>query len=346
MFSKKINKEDSTAILSSLKALMKLGNSLSQALDLQIEIEDGVNKKILSLITKKRDKENKQLDDLFLTYGIINDSERLILSYGKDTKVSVDYILSIRELSSNFNKTMVNLLMFPVISVFVGLGIAKFLLPVMAKPVNDFIKIAELKKGVSLDDTLNIPSAFFYIHHPEIIDIVIIVVILFFVSIFTGYKFLEKNNPSALYKIIPLKAYDDIPFVFTLMRSLNKGGLDSYRIYDILHKAKINRGWKLLFLKLKKQTERNKPIYTVFSDFSFPRQISVIIKTSVVSKSFWDNFDDMIEYSKEVNINKNKEILKRYGGLSNIVGYGIIMYFIVGILLLMFSMQNLISAMQ
>jgi len=343
---RKISKEDSKIILKSLKALMRLGNSLFESLELQVEIEEGKNKKILEKLIIQIKKNKKNPEDMMLFYGLVNESEKLILEKSKDTKKSLDYIINIREISSNFNKTVYALLFFPLISWYIGLSIAKFLLPIMSAPVNDLIKIAEIKKGVSLEETMNIPPAFFYIHHPGSIDFIILLSTIIFILVYIAYKYFEKNNPSALYKIMPLKAYDDIPYIFILMRSLNVGGMDMYKITKILYGSKINKGWRYFFKKLNKTIEANKKIYSVFQEFGFPKQLSVIIKTSETSKSFWESFDDMISYAKEVNVNKNKEIRDKYSGLSKIIGYTIIVYFLVGILLLMFSMQNIITAIQ
>lgn len=344
-FFNKISKEDSLIILRSIRSLMRLGNSLFESLQLQVEIEEGKNKKILEKIVTLI-KRNKKTEVVLLQYGLIGESEKLILEKSNDTKKSIDYILTIRDISSNFNKTLNAVLFFPILSGFVGLGIAKFLLPVISAPIMELVEIARIKNGVSIEETLNIPPAFFYIHHPESIDLVILGYVAILVSFYLLYKFFEKNNPSVLYKIVPLKAYDDIPYVFTLMRSLNVGGMDIYNIATVLSKSKINKGWKLLFLKIKKKIEVNQKFYKVFQDFGFPKQLSVIIKTSENSKSFWENFDNMIEYAKEININKNKEIRDRYTGLAKMIGFTIIIYFLLGILLLMFSMQNIITAMQ
>lgn len=342
----KISKADSTVILRSLKALMKLGNSLFRSLELQIEIEDGKNKKILERIVGQIKNHNKATEDMMFKFGLINGSEKIILENSKDTKKAIIYIINIRELSTNFNKTMSSLLFFPIICIFIGLGIAKFLLPLISAPVNDLVQIAQIKKGIELQETLGIPTWFFYIHYPESIDYIIISVALFITLFFISYKYLEINNPSVIYKIAYLKAYDDIPYIFTLMRSLNVGGKDIYSIVNILYKSKINKGWKILFLRIKKRIEDNKMIYTVFQEFGFPKQLSVIIKTSESSKSFWENFDDMIEYTKDVNVDKNKEIRDKYAGVSKMIGYTIILYFLLGIFLLMYSMQNIVTAIK
>jgi len=348
MFSiqRKISKEDSKIMLKSLKSLMKLGNSLFESLELQMEIEEGKNKKVLEKLLTQIKSNKKSPEDMMLFYGLVSESEKLILQKSKDTKESINYIINIRELSSNFNKTIKALAFFPLLSWYIGLSIAKFLLPVMMTPVNDLIKIVKVKKGVSLEETMNIPPAFFYINHPESINYMIVISTAFFILIYIIYKYLEKNNPSFLYKMMSLKAYDDIPYIFMLMRSLNVGGMDIYSITKVLYASQINKGWKYFFKKLNSTIEANKKIHSVFREFGFPKQLSVIIKTSENSKAFWDNFDDMISYSREVNVNKNKEIVVKYAGLCKIVGYAFIVYFLVGILLLMFSMQNIVTSIQ
>jgi len=333
-------------MIKSIRALMALGNSLFEAVKLQEEIEVGKNAKILHTIVFLIEKRNQSIEKLFLQYNIINNSEYLILSNSKDTKEALENIIKIRSVSKNFNKTVITLIMFPIIAFFVGLGIAKFLLPAISKPVNDLIAVAKIKKGVDIDQTMNIPDVFFYIHHPEYINYIFVMAVAIIISLFFLYKYLEKNNPSLLYKFLPLKSFDDIPFIFILMRSLNKGGLDLYTIATILQNSNIDKGWRLFFLRLKKQIEKNGEIHSVFKAFGFPRQIYIIIKTSEKSKSLWESFDNMITYSQDINLIKNKEIVDRYKSVMTIVGYVEIIYFIIGILLLMLSMQNIIMAMQ
>jgi len=76
---RKISKEDSKIILKSLKALMRLGNSLFESLELQVEIEEGKNKKILEKLIIQIKKNKKNPEDMMLFYGLVNESEKLIL---------------------------------------------------------------------------------------------------------------------------------------------------------------------------------------------------------------------------------------------------------------------------
>ena len=342
----KITKEDSLTILKSLRALMKLGNSLFESIKLQQEIEEKKNAGILRKVILLVEKKNKNIEDALLHYGIIGKSEYLILAHSNDAKESLDFILSIRDISHNFVKTVITLFMFPIASLFIGLGIAKWLLPAITKPVDELIKIAKVKKGVDIDNALNIPDAFFYIHHPEWVNYIFIVVVFFLIFIIWFFKKLEKENPSLIYKYFPLKAYDDIPYIFTLMRALNKGGMDLYSIAVLLQKSDIGIGWQKFFFRITKQIDSNKDLYKVFQQFRFPKQIFIIVKTSEKSGSFWDSFDSMIEYTKDVNKIKNAEIVGRYANLTKMLGYGIIVFFLLGILLLMFGMQNIVMAIQ
>jgi len=345
-FNNKINKKDSTVMIKSIRSLMGLGNSLFEAIKLQQEIETGKNAKIIKKIIYMVEEKNYSLEKLLYQYGIIDNSEYLILANSKDTKESLESIIKLRSVNSNFDKTLISLLSFPIAGFFIGIGIAKFLLPSISKPVNDLVKIAKIKKGIDIDETMNVPPSFYYIHHPEYVNYVFFGGLFLMIALFLTYQYLKKENPSVLYKIMPLKAYDDIPFIFILMRSLNKGGLDLYTIADKLYKSDIGKGWKIFFLRLKRRIEKRGDIYPVFKNFGFPKQIYLIIKVSEKSKAFWENFDNMITYSQEVNTFKNEEIRDRWKSITVILGYVEVIYYIVGILLLMLSMQNIVTALQ
>ncbi len=345
-FQKKISKRDSLTILKSIRALTRLGYSFAEAIKIQNTIEEGANKKIFNHIVLQIDVNNIPIEDVLLKYGVIGNSEYLILQNSKDIKQSLDNIIQIRSISNNFLKTITKLFVFPFVGLIVGLLVVHLLLPVIKKPVDELIQIAKIKHGVEIDSTLGIPKAFFYIQHPEWTYYIFgSIVIIILISIF-AFKHYSQNNPSVLYKILPLKAYDDLPYIFILMRSLNKGGLDMYSIATILEKSKLNKGWKKFFKTIRKQVDDNKPLYVVFQKFNFPKQIYVILKTAESSKSFWETFDETIKYTEEMNKIKNEFLLNNFKGISVIVGYSFIIYFLLGVVLLMFSMQNVVTALQ
>lgn len=343
---KKISKNDSTVILKSLRALMSLGNSLYESVVLQSEIEEGDNNKILKKIIHYTDNKNEQIEKLFLGFGLIDKSEHLILFNSKDTKEAISDIIRIRGVSNNFIKTVITLFIPVFVGLMIGLSIIHFILPIFMKPINQMIDIIKLKNGVDVNSLMNIPSFLFYIKHPESVVYIFFGSIGFIVLVIFLYNFLIKFKPYIIYKFLTLKAYDDIPYIFLLMRSLNKGGMDIYAITKILEKSNLSFGWRKFFFFLRKQIEQNKPIYLVFKRYNFPKQIYVVLKTSETSKSFWESFDGLIKYSEEVNIIKNKQILDRYKIVATMISYSIIIFFLLGILMLMMSMQSLAMAMQ
>lgn len=342
----KINKDNSTSILKGIQSLMILGNSIFKSLEIQREIEEGKNKRIIEQAITLVSKRNYKVEQALLQTNIISEEEKLILSYSKDTKVSIDYIIELRELSKNFNKTLLRLSLPIIIALYIGFLIINTVLEMMKKPVDELLEIVKITKGIDMSNSLNIPDIFFYIYHPEIYNYFIIIFsILLLLSIFLFFYY-EKNDPSKLYKILPLKAYDDIPYVFILMKSLNASGMDMYGISKQLANSKINPGWKKLFSRIQKRIENNLLFYQSFKDFNFSKQIYIVIKVSEVSKSLWDNFDRTVTFSKKINIDKNSELIRRYGSLSALLGFTIFIYFLMGVFFLMLSTQKIATALQ
>ena len=343
--SKKVSRDTSTTILRSIQSLMPLGYSILESLKIQKDIEEGTSKKIIDKAIMLVIKQNLTIEKALLQVGLITEEEKLILSYSKDTKTSIDYIVELRDLSKNFNKTILRLLIFPIIALYVGVIIVNTVLPIMKEPVDALLEMIKISKGVDATDSLNIPEIFFFIQNTEIYNLIMIVFSILLVLSFILYFYFEKNDPSKIYKIFPLKAYDDIPYVFILMKSLNVTGKNVYDISEDLSKSNINKGWKKLFSKVVKKIQDNKPFYEAFKDFKIPKQIYIIIKMTEIAKSFWDNLDKTITYSKKTNTDSNADILRKYGSVSTIVGYAIILYFLVGVFFLMLNVQTLASLM-
>jgi len=214
----KMPKDDSTVILKSLRALMGLGNSLFEAIELQEEIEEKNNKKILKKIVYFVKNKNNKIEKQLLKYGMIDNSEYLILLHSKDAKEAINDIIKIRAISSNFIKTLITLILPIIIGLMVGLGIVHFLLPVIRKPVDQMIAIVQIKKGVELDSLLNIPNIFFYIKHPESAVYIFFGFIALSILIVFSYLYFIKNKPYVIYKILKLKARKIVRKVKIILR--------------------------------------------------------------------------------------------------------------------------------
>jgi type II secretory pathway component PulF len=142
-----------------------------------------------------------------------------------------------------------------------------------------------------------------------------------------------------------LKSYDDIPIILMLIHNLQKVGLDQVRVFRILKEASPRAGWVKLFDGLEKQAIAGNYIYTVFEKYNFPRDVLLVLKSAEVSKTFWDNMGLLIDYVQDTNKAKHKSIMSMLGGFSTVTGFMIILYFVSGLFMAMFSLQNLSMAM-
>ncbi len=342
---RKINKDSSTSILRGIQSLMPLGYSILQSLYIQRDIEEGKNKKVIEQAVNLVSKKNVDLEKALLQVGLISEEEKMILTYSKDTKVSIDYIVELRDLSKNFNKTFLRLVFFPILALYIGVLVVNTILPIMRKPIDELLEIIKISKGVDMSNSLNIPSIFFFVENPDLFNLIMIIFTIVLILSFVAFFYYEKNDPSKIYRIFPLKAYDDIPYVFTLMRSLNVSGKDFYTISKDLSKSKINKGWRKLFSNIQKKIENNTPFFQSFKEFNIPKQIYIIVKISEASKALWDNLERTIVYAKKVNVDANADIIRKYGSLSTILSYIIIIYFLIGVLFLMLNIQTIASLM-
>ena len=104
-------------------------------------------------------------------------------------------------------------------------------------------------------------------------------------------------------------------------------------------------GWVKLFDGLEKEAIAGRHIYTIFEKYSFPKDVILVLKSAEVSKTFWDNMSALIEYVQNTNTGKHKSLKNLFGGLTTVSGFLIILYFVSGLFMAMFSLQNLSMAM-
>lgn len=339
----KISKKDSFAIISSLLSLVKLGNSLVTSLTLLEEMESGKAKKYLKTALLLINTKGYHVSKALYTLGFLSDYEALILENAKDVKKSLKDIIDMREISGNFTSTLLQLSFFPAISVIIGLLIAYKILPIFAAPLESINKILELK-GISRIGEEGISDLFWYINYPELILPSLYVYVFCLIGFYSGYFYLREKNPSILYKGVKLVAFDDMPFILLFMRALNRTGMVPVEIAEVLSRSNIKSGWKPLFRNIKNGINNRTPIYKVFEKFNFPKEVTLIVKSAEIGKSFWENIDGLIQYTMERNENGNKLLLRYFGGLSTLIGYSIVIYFLIGIFIIMLEIQTVATA--
>ena len=55
--------------------------------------------------------------------------------------------------------------------------------------------------------------------------------------------------------------------------------------------------------------------------------------------------DSLIDYVNETNKHKNEMIKRLFGNVSTVVGFGIVIYFTVGLFMAMFSLQSVSTSL-
>ncbi len=342
MLEAKINKNQSLSILYSLRSILKMGDSLPNAIKLLSQVEKGAVKQVLSKVVYLIFDANVYPEDALERFGIISKTEVFILRNSLDAKDAFSNIIQMREVSNRFEKSMMTLLGFPVIAVVIGLLIAYFAQPTFSSMVNTLVKQVSVTKGVDISDDVQL---MWYLKDQNLDFILLVGYIILIISLISLYLYLLEYKPSSLYKVFKLKAYDDVPYLLMMMNNLHKAGFDPKRIFDILAKTSIKKGWVSLFTLLEKEATQGGKLYTIFERYGFPQDIVLILKSSEIGKSYWDSMDSLIEYVNETNKQKNEMLKKVFGNVATVVGFSIVIYFTVGLFMAMFSLQSISTAL-
>jgi hypothetical protein len=342
MSKKTINIELSNSILRSFVSLIKVGNSLPSALNILIQVENGKSKKILERVYYNIIELDLTIGKSFEKEGLISSSEVFVIDNSTSGLESVESILSIRNFSGSFEKTILKLFAFPSIAVVIGLLIAYFAQPTFSDMITSLVEQVKVTKGI---DVSGQSELMWYLKDRDSTKILLLIYVLFISSIISLYFYYLKYNPKIIYKLLPLKAYDDVPYILMLIYNLQKAGLDQVRVYKLLKESSPKIGWVKLFDGLEKEAVAGKMIYTVFEKYAFPRDVTIVLKSAEISRTFWDNMKALIAYVHDTNNSKHKTILSMFGGFSSVLGFMIILYFVSGLFMAMFSLQNLSMAM-
>ena len=337
-----VNKQQSLGILYSLRSILKIGHSMPNAISLLAQVEKGHLQKVLNQVKYLIFKANIFPEDALERFKILTRTEVYILKNSTNPKEAIGNIIEMREISSRFEKSMVSLLAFPIIGVIIGLTIAYFAQPTFYDMVNTLVKQVELTKGVDVGSEVDL---MWYLQSQSFDLMLLIAHVSIVVSLVMLYMYLIEYKPHIIYKMFPLKAYDDIPFILMMMNNLHRTGLDPNRIFIILEETAMKKGWLGLFRSLGQRTKRGEHLYDVFEKYGFPNDVILILKSAEIGRTFWDNMDSLLEYVKENNEFKNEMIKKVFGSVSTIIGFGIIIYFTIGLFMAMFSLQSISTAL-
>lgn len=338
----KLNKNVSSGILRSIASLIKVGNSIPDTMEILVQIEKGKVKKALDKALIDIKQNDVSVGDAFRKEDIINEAEVFVIDNSRSALEAIESILSIRELGGNFEKTFLKLFAFPIFAVVIGLTIVYFMQPRFHDMVVSLATQVQLLKGIDVSEESKL---MWYLEDRNLVLNIIVVYIISVILAVIWYFYTLEYNPKQIYKIFNLKTYDEVPFILMLMHNLQKAGLDQVRIFQVLRDTSPRKGWIKLFDLLEKQAQKGDYIFTIFEKYHFPKDIILVLKASEVSKTFWDNMGLLVTYIKDTNTNKHNFIDRAFGAYSNILAFAIILYFVAGLFMAMFSLQSLAMAM-
>lgn len=338
-----ISKTQSTAMLMSLKSLLGLGHALPRCLLMLEEAEEnGSVKKELSKINYLINEEHMHAPEALNRYKVISKEEMHMIEGAANTRQSILDILKIRSISANAEKTMMALFAWPIIAFPIGLMIVHLAQPRFYGLANMLIEKAEAVKGISLRDDISIP----YFMQSQDTSLTIAIIYLAIVTfIVGGYFYLLQRYPQYIYKFFKLKTYDDIPIILLQMNGLKKAGKNPPQIAKILGENPKRAGWKTFYAIIARNINANEKMYRAFEIYNFPKDVTMILKSAEMGKNFWDVVDSVIDYAIETNIDKNRFLKTMFGNLLTAIGFMIIIFFIGNVLLMVWIIQDISTAM-
>jgi len=346
MFNKKVSKQQSRVFLLALKGALSRGLSLETAIEMLSDIQPKpINiylKQIILLVRQK----NKKIFDLLTQYGFITKEEQIIFEKAKNSKYALNKILEMREIQNQFSKTFLKMFSFPFIAtIFMPLIIYW----VLGKFTNALAQIFLMLRNKGIEptfDDLGLPSIYYYVWDRSVLLYISAIALIVTVLFYGIFFYLRRQKPHILYKLLPPTAYDDLPYLLSYMSILNKIGFPIKKVAEILAKSNLKPGWRGFFIDLEKRVKNGGKIYLSFQKERFPKEIITYIKYDELSGDFWANIDGL----KDLVIMRNKDItsilmdnIKPYVTL---LGWAIIIYFISGIMLFSFAVNNLVSLIE
>jgi len=346
MFGKKVSKQQSVVFLFALKGALGRGLSLETGIEMLSNIQpkpvSTYLKQIMFLVKQK----NKKLFDLLTQYGFITNEEKIVFEKAKDGKFALNKILEMREIQDQFSKNFLKMLSFPfIVTIFMPL-IIYWVLGKFTGALSQIFLMLRNKGIEPTFDDLGLPSIYYYVWDKNVLLYISATALIVTVLFYSTFFYLKKYKPQILYTILPPTAYDDLPYLLSYMSILNKVGFPIKKVAEILAKSNLKPGWRGFFQDLEKRVKNGEKIYVSFEREKFPKEIITYIKYDELSGDFWGNIDSL----KDLTIMRNKDItemlLNQIKPYVTLLGWAAVIYFVSGIMLFSFAVNNLVGLMQ
>lgn len=289
-----LTKPEVETFLIILRGFLKIGFSPLEAIKTLSENEpEGRRKNVISGIEYETQEMNRPLPNVLLSKHLITPLEHTIMSKSISMVVSINTILEMRKNGKKFEKAILSIIALPIILILATLAFAAFMGPKVMEFIKTLTKISEMASGSPAK-----PDLPFFLLYPTEIKYAFFGMIILIVGAIYSYYWYYKNDTKKVYKLFPLKVYDDAPVVFQMMYNLKKTGMPAGDLFQEMIKNAEPEPLREMFQDIQKKVEQNRPFYTVFEQYGFPKNITSILEVGEKTYTIWDNLPDLIDFCK------------------------------------------------
>jgi len=309
----KIPEEEKKKFFVTLQSYLSMGASMLKALELMTKNEKNPKRKKqweekIRLIKE----EGLEIDEAMNELGYLKPLEFLILSKSTDAKDAIKDILESGEKVGVFGKTVGALFKGPV-----GMLVAMSLLSIVLKPKVDGVLAAvtaqAIKQGKE-EPEFDVP---FFLQDLQQNKDFAMELIGGIIAIFIIYNVTYHKAPWIIYKIFPLKVFDDAPIMFGIMYKIHKAtGRNLSQIAHDMQEFVEPRALAKMFQDIEDAIMANKPMFIVFTEYGFPPEIVDFIEIGEMSGKLWDNMEMVVEIANTMGVAKSEAAIKAYGPIA------------------------------
>jgi hypothetical protein len=155
------------------------------------------------------------------------------------------------------------------------------------------------------------------------------------------YNVTYKKAPWVIYKIFPLKVFDDAPFMFSIMYKIHKAtGRNLSQISHDMQEFVQPRALVKMFQDIEAAILANKPMFVVFTEYGYPAEIVDFIEIGELSGKLWDNMEMVVEIADNMGVAKSEALISAYGGIAGLVKQAIMLRVFFSLFLLYFQITG------
>lgn len=289
-------------LLVEIKGYTDIGQSMSRAVQTLSEIEKGAIKQALDRIIYEVFDRNRRIEDVMREVGVLSELERFMVAESKNLSKTIDDILESRKMRGRFEMTVIKIFAMPIAIIVALTGGLLYLRPIALEKIEDFKTFIKLDLGATLDD-VKLP---FYLDSSWFLYAVAALVTIILVGGIGGYLYYYKNDTKNIYKVVRMKAYDDLPIIFKMMSNLHESGMVFNDIMDKMAENIYPKGIRPMFHEMKEEVAKGGAMFTVLEKYYIPDDVLAMFKASEVSKSIWKTMPQFIVFSQGRSESLNK----------------------------------------